>query len=309
MGENPDGIVTADIGPDDDEGTANNATDVDANAQPAAETQPNAGTDQQATTEPTTEPTQPGPEEGEPESKDKPHTESLEDVKEARRFFQTKAQEETERRKQLEDEFTQLTTDLRESDPSKDFDPGAILEKVQESSKGESAAVVPAPADEYAGEFDPQKLRAEIVQDVLTAIDGRDRQRVQAEATRRYNAEVANVGKKFTDTVTRNKIPEEVIKAGLEYAQRYVPHQELGAPTRRVELAGEYIQREMTVRAVKAQQELATKAAADADAKKIVDAKQVAQPSGSGISAPAPTTPESINEELANDIIPDDVFD
>ena len=312
--ENPDGIVTTDVGPDDDLGTADKAADVKADAQPKpnAEPQPDAGTSQPVTTEPPAEPavadpTQPGPDEGQPVDGGKLPDESLDDVKKSRAYHQTKQQEETELRKEIEGDLAELRAELQQGDPSTNFSFGAPPDTAQEQQQEQQEQ----PDDAYVdpSQFNPQQFRKELLGDIETMIDGRDRRRGQDEINRKYAGEVKSTGTKLDAFVAKHKIPQEVQAAGLKYAERYINGPILGNPTRLVELAAEYMSREMTARAVKAQQKLATEAAGAADDLKIVAAKEIAQPSGGGISAPAPTTSEKLNEIGADDIVPDDTFD
>lgn len=297
-------LLAADVGPDDPKvGTADDATtqpEVPEKPEvPIAEPDKGVSTTETADAPPVT---QPDPEEGQPEVKP---DETPEDIKKSRAYHQAKSQEETELRKQLQADLDQMNTDLRAADPSGSFDADFV-----ESAPGQTPAVPGQPdaVDDY-GQIDSKKLTSDITQNVLGALDARDEKLRQQRIDYAYKQETDAVVTRFSAFVAKYKIPDDVVNDALKYSQRFVNQAALGAPTKRVELAGEYIQREMADRAVTERRELATKANADADDGKIEAAKALVQPASGPISPPAPLTPDALNDQLADDVVPDDTFD
>ncbi len=299
--DNPGGITAADFGPDDGEvGTAKETVEPKAEEKPEDKPVEKTEPTGVSTTEAVETKEEPGPDEGKPKPDETP-----EDVKKSRAFFQQKAQEETEARKALQDDLAAANAELAAVDPSVNFDAGVTFDEVKPDEPAPAA-----PADEFAEQpaLDVNQLRKDIAGDVVGVLDTRQAQERQHRIDVAYADELKTVQGKYVDFVGKHKVPREVAEAAIAYSQRYVTQAALGAPTKRFELAGEYIQREMTKLAVKEQQKLAKKANAESDDEKVKAAQELAQPSGGGIVAPAPNTPESINKEHADDIMPDDPF-
>jgi hypothetical protein len=302
----PNEVSLDDFGPDDQEveGTAEKTETppVEKSDEKPEETVANDGVSSAEAVETPTD----GPAEGQPKVEPKPD-ETPEDVKISRAYYQKKAQEETEARKALQSDLEAMSAELAASDPSVDFDAGLTFD---EPAPTEAAAPT-TPADEFADptDIDPLKLRREVAGDVISALEAREAQKRQHEINVAYKKELQTVGAKFTEFVTKHKVPAEIANAAIAYSGRYVDTAALGAPTKRAELAGQYIQREMAKRAVEARRELAKKVEADADALKVQSAAELAQPAGGGVAAPPAATPEAINKALADDVAPDDPFD
>ena len=281
-------MQSAPVEPDDPEiGTVNEST---------PETTPEPVVEPAA--EPVTEPETPDPEGGEPEPEP---DDKLKDALKSKAYFQQKSQVETEERKRLEVSLAEMTADLQERDPSTDYVPLA------EPETPEAPAVEPPEAGDD-DEFSAEKIADAAANRVMGKIDARDRAKAQAEVDRKYAVETKGVKAALTKLAVDHEIPNDIVLDGLKYAQRFVDVNLLGGPTLAAELAGEYIRNNMTARATKARTELATKAAAEADLKKVTAAATVAQPAGGGIAAPAPSTPESINAQLADEFADDDAF-
>ena len=301
MGNEQNEMLNAAVEPDDPEvGTVDEST-------PEATPEPVVEPVVEPTTEPVTkpEPTTPDPVEGQPEVKP---DETPEDIEKSRAYHQQKSQAETEKRKQLETDLAEMTAQLQESDPSLSHVPFVEPEALE-------APATRPPESEDDDDFSTESIASAAANKVIGVMDARDlakvkkaREEAQAEVNRKYDIETKNVSVVLEQFATKHEVPQEVVMAGMEYAKRFVDLGRLGGPTKAGELAGEYIQRTMTGRAVKAQAELATAAAAEADQRKVTDAATVAQPAGGGISAPAPSTPESRNAQLADEIVADDPF-
>lgn len=304
-------LLAADVGPDDPEvGTADDVTKKDVADKPEVPAKPEVDKGV-STTETTDAPAaQPDPPAGQPEAKpeakpDEKPDETPEDVEKSRAYFQEKSQKEIELRKALQEDLDKMTTDLQAADPSVNFDVGYV----PEVPAVEPPAV--APASEYVDpdDLDVTKLTKDVANSVVGMLGDRERAQRQHKIDVAFKNECANVVASFTGFIEKHEVPNKIADAAIKYSRRMVPEDVLGAPTRRIELAGDYIQREMTKVAVTEQRELATKANDAADDKKIEAAKALAQPASGPISPPAPMTPEALNDKLADDFAPDDAFD
>lgn len=290
----PEEIKESDFGPDD-EGIAEEKVE-----EKVAEEKPDDGTSttEAVETEPDKTPDD-GPEEGQPKPDETP-----EDVAKARAFFQKKSQEEIEARKVAEASLADFKADLAANDPSINFDEGVTFDE-----PAERPAEEPVDEDYDFEEINPRKLRSDIAGDVVQMLDARSAKERQHRIDVAYQKEVHNVTNKFVAYIEKHKVTDKLANEAVKYSQRYINTNALGAPTKRAELAAEYIDRELSRQAVKSKHDLAAKASEEADQAKINKAAGIQHPAGGGIGSPPAKTPESINKELADEITPDDPFD
>jgi hypothetical protein len=244
-----------------------------------------------------------------PEDKvvDEKFQETPEDVEKARAYHQQKSQEETEKRKALEEEKETLLAQLDAADPSR-------LSVKEQPKAVEQKAEVPAVQLPAEDEIDPatqavlnelKAVKGELAEMKQQNVAGR-----QEHITNLFKQEESRSLQVVRDYAKKHGIPDDVLGRCDQQAVGLVASAQeqadnawnLGTYTRWAKCLVNLLSQHELQSSI---QQKATAAKADAAAQ-VEHAKSVNQPSG---AAPAPPSPESMeqwNKEQADDIVPDD---
>lgn len=244
--------------------------------------------------------------------------ETVEDIKKSRAFHQTKAQNETERRKAAETELLSLKARLKpaDSEPEGTIDtlPGLTPEERQYIASQMKPPQTAQPQqqaqkeeeDEYNLDIDAllNKRFSEFTDKLVRALDQRDYAREQKVSLQNYMKEVKSVWGIVDEYQQKYEIPKEIREAAEKEAAHFVPFQVYavgGGPTLRAELVldklGQWV--------VSSKSNAHLEARQAEDNQKLEDVKKLKQPASTGPSAPGKKTAKSVNDKLADDIAPD----
>lgn len=235
--------------------------------------------------------------------------ESPEDIAKARAYFQRKAQEETEARKQAEAELATIYDKLGQFD--RPIDPPSAPSKDSETEESEAT---PQQDDIDLDDLDledPADRKKFIAASRKAAALEAERTYEQKQAIARQNdinvrwrQEAEQSAAAFGKFIKDHDIPKDVVMKAVKKAEEYLPEVAvLGVPSRRTKLALEEISRWQ----VESKRKEWFDKMAQVDAKKVEAAKKTAQPSSAAPAAPQETTQKTLEQQAADDIAPDDV--
>lgn len=236
-----------------------------------------------------------------------PPTETPEQLAVSKAYFQTKAQQETERAKAAEAELEALNAQFDLSDPTlQPLQPPPVQSPPVAPVPTHVPPVQPADPEQ---EWDPEQP-ATLAQ-ITTMLDAREQramQREQAAETQRrqqqsvYDAlerEASDASKILRGHAKKLGVAEEVVTSLVNKANQYVTGGIPGGPTKTAKLVAEWL-----TTGYATQQQQATQLAADQT--RVTQMGLTAQPPGAAPDTPAATTAQTVNTQLADEIAPDD---
>ncbi|MHC4808475.1 MAG: hypothetical protein ACYTBX_19750 [Planctomycetota bacterium] len=240
---------------------------------------------------------------------DEKFQETPEDVEKARAYHQQKSQEETEKRKAVEEERDALLAQLDADDPSRLSATGEPAPAEQKTA--DKAETTQLPVDD---EVDPAlRLVLNELRDVKGELADMKQQTVvgqQQEYTRLFKQEESRAQQRVKDYAKKYNIPSDVLQRCDQQAVGIVE-----SPSEQAEKAwrlGTYTRWGKCMLNLLSQHELqssiqqkATAAKADATAQ-VDHAKNVSQPGGTAPAPPSPESMEAWNKKEADNIIEDD---
>lgn len=226
--------------------------------------------------------------------------ESREEVEASRDYYQTGYQEAVKRQKEMETALMEAGFSVPEYEKA----------PPQQPQPEPSTAPAPVKEDQFdEGDADPMTVFNQHLQAMenrmLKAIDQRDRTREQQHQQQVLAREQKRVETEIKEFVDANKIPEKVWQAAYEKANkrsRGVLWNVPGGPTEMALMATDYMTHTLLEGSL---QQRTAGVKADA-ARKIEEAKNAAQPIGASPGTPPPVTDETLNDQLADEIAPDD---
>ena len=249
---------------------------------------------------------QPDPE-GQPEK----FTETPEQVADSRKYFQSKAQQETEQRKVLQQRLADLETAGKKLEVREPIDFGQQLRNVgvdpnaqprNERGQFQPASTMPEyDPDNPATWIDAVAERSANI--TMTKIQQQRAEEDAARNQRELDNNIHDVTQQLGEIAEKCKIPDVLVREAVKYATDHIPFDgRATTPRRQGKLALDYMKQNLAVSFATQAEDVQRLT----DAKKIEAAKLIQQPLGVSIGAPAPITQRDINQQYADEIAPDD---
>jgi hypothetical protein len=234
-----------------------------------------------------------------PGQTEKTKVETPEDIEKSRAYHQTKAQQEAEARKALESKYTAALKQLE------GLDAPAGLPQAPEPDIYKEPEVASPQSTETNDDDDPYGI-GRIVEKKLTAFQRQqqeaERARQQAAMQQRFDNEYDIANKTVIGFMKDNGIPDDIVRKAAEEANYYVVGDVIGGPTKQAKMMLRHMNEYIKAKGfgITAAEQLAK------DQSKIAQMNQTAQPVGAALDTPLPGSAKTTNDQLADEIAPDD---